>query len=473
VSLPRYVDRSLTSEQLNPNLDAVAQIEEIGELVQDEKPISEDIVRPSGPGEKASAGYGFERTLGWDPATKRMVVIVLLLAIIGIIWYSRAVLPMLAFSAIVAYLLSPIVDTFERLHIPRSVTTVILFSLLFFGLLLIPILLLPLVIQQLVALSNFEVGSTARALLGWFNDYWTNLPEYWTIFGFQLSVGEAARQIEQNVREFDFIPSVDEFLIYIQRLITTTTSVITSTATIGFNFLGGIVQAFITSLIAFFLSLYLTKDAPIIRAYVEGLFPSSYQSELAELLRRVGHIWRGFFRGQLMLAVIVGTVTGLVLWLAGMPGAFLLGVVAGVFEVIPNLGPFLAMIPAVLVALIQGSPFLADYGINNFEFAVITIATYFVIQQLENNLLVPRIIGNNVNLHPIVVLCSVAVGLNTAGILGALLASPVVATVRVVGSYLYAKLLDYPPFWDVHLPLSRGEIRVQQHKERRLAENNE
>jgi len=128
------------------------------------------------------------------------------------------------------------------------------------------------------------------------------------------------------------------------------------------------------------------------------------------------------------------------------------------------------MIPAVLVALIQGSPFLAEYGINNFEFAAITIATYFVIQQLENNLLVPRIIGNNINLHPIVILCSVAVGLNTAGILGALLASPVIATVRVVGSYLYAKLLDYPPFWDVHLPLSRSEMRTQLYEERKLAE---
>jgi len=177
----------------------------------------------------------------------------------------------------------------------------------------------------------------------------------------------------------------------------------------------------------------------MIRAYVEGLFPTSYQSELGELLRRVGYIWRGFFRGQILLGIIVGVVTGFVLWLAGMPGAFVLGIIAGVFEIIPNLGPLLAMIPAVLVALIQGSPFLAEYGISNFEFAAITIGTYFVIQQLENNLLVPQIIGGSVNL-------------------------------RVVGSYLYAKLLDYPPFEDVPLSVIRNSRWVREQERLKLPE---
>jgi len=150
----------------------------------------------------------------------------------------------------------------------------------------------------------------------------------------------------------------------------------------------------------------------MIRAYVEGLFPTSYQSELGELLRRVGYIWRGFFRGQILLGIIVGVVTGFVLWLAGMPGAFVLGIIAGVFEIIPNLGPLLAMIPAVLVALIQG----------------------------------------------------------TAGILGALLASPIIATIRVVGSYLYAKLLDYPPFEDVPLSVIRNSRWVREQERLKLPE---
>ncbi|MEZ4834436.1 MAG: AI-2E family transporter [Caldilineaceae bacterium] len=156
----------------------------------------------------------------------------------------------------------------------------------------------------------------------------------------------------------------------------------------------------------------------------------------------MGNIWQAFFRGQLLLSTVVGVITGGILWLLGMPGALILGIIAGALEVIPNIGPVLAMIPAVIVALIQGSDLLQ---IGNLQFALLVVGVYFVIQQLENQLLVPRIIGDSVNLHPIVVLCGVVVGASVAGVLGAFLAAPVIASSRVVGSYVHAKLLDYDP----------------------------
>src|SRR5690606_29865756 len=120
-------------------------------------------------------------------------------------------------------------------------------------------------------------------------------------------------------------------------------------------------------------------------------------------------------RGQLILCIVVGITTWLALELAGMPGALLLGILAGALEILPSLGPTLSMIPAVIIALIQGSTVLNEYGVNNFGFALITVAIYFIIQQLENYILVPRIIGRGVNLHPIVVLCGVGIGFNLFG----------------------------------------------------------
>ncbi|MCB0184434.1 MAG: AI-2E family transporter, partial [Caldilineaceae bacterium] len=201
-----------------------------------------------------------------------------------------------------------------------------------------------------------------------------------------------------------------------------------------------------TFLVIFFMSLYLTKDAPRIRSYVQGLFPPSYQPEFGELLRRISRIWQAFFRGQILLCLIIGVATWLSLELAGMPGALILGAVAGALEIVPNLGPTLAMIPAVIVALIQGSDVLGPMGIDNASFALITVGIYFLIQQLENNIIVPRVIGDSVNLHPIIVICGVVVGFNVGGVLGAFLAAPVVASMRVIGGYIHAKLLDYPPF---------------------------
>jgi predicted PurR-regulated permease PerM len=156
---------------------------------------------------------------------------------------------------------------------------------------------------------------------------------------------------------------------------------------------------------------------------------------------------------------VIGTTTWIALEAAGMPGALILGIVAGVLEVVPNLGPTMAMIPAIIVALIQGSDVLRPMGIDNFSFALITVGIYFIIQQLENNVVVPRVIGDSVNLHPVVVICGVVVGFSVGNILGAFLAAPVIASLRVVGGYIHAKLLDYPPFQDGRFP-TRNQRRL-------------
>ena len=378
----------------------------------------------------------------WDYPTKRTVIVILIVMMGLLLWLSRSVIPLIVISFIIAYLIGPLVDLCERLRLPRGVTTIFLFVLLLVAVILLPVFLLPVLITQLASLSNFDVPSTARYLISWFNDMYYGLPDTWSILGFEVSVGQALVELETNYREIDFIPSIAEILTYIQRLIGTATNVVGSTAIIGFNVVGGIFQLFITFLVVFFLSLYMTKDAPLIRSYVAGLFPSAYQSEVVDLLRRMGYIWQAFFRGQLLLSVVVGLVTWGALTAVGMPGALILGIVAGALEVVPNLGPTIAMIPAVLVALIQGSTTL---DINHFGFALVIVAMYFIIQQLENNILVPRIIGDSVNLHPIVVICGVVVGFRVFGIMGALLAAPAIASLRVLGSYIHAKLLGYPP----------------------------
>ncbi len=373
-------------------------------------------------------------------------MILLILILIGL-WLSRDVLPLLIVSAIIAYLLSPIVDFAERLRIPRGVSTLALYMLLIFGLSLLPALFAPSIARQLSTLASFDVQNTARTLLVRFNETIYGLPDRVTIIGFELPVGTTIDQIQNNAVEFDFIPSLADILTYVQQVIGTTTNLVSSTAVISYNVVGGLFSILITVVVAFFLSLYMTKDAPSIRRYVESLFPTSYQSESMDVLRRMGYVWSSFFRGQLLLSLTVGFLTWGVLALLQMPGALILGILAGLLEVIPNIGPILAMIPSVIIALIYGSPVMDAAGINNFGFALIIVAIYFVIQQLENNILVPRIIGSSVNLHPIVVIIGVAVGLNVAGILGALLAAPILASLRVLGGYVHAKLLDYQPFF--------------------------
>jgi len=310
----------------------------------------------------------------------------------------------------------------------------------------------PTLIDQLRSLAAFDVPGTARGVIDWVNQSLQGLPENVAIVGFQLPIGSVLREMQANSQQTQYVPSVDEILGYIQQFLSATTNVVSSTATIGINVVGTVFSTFLAILVTFFVSLYMTMDAPVIQNYFHSLFPTSYRSELTDLLRRIGVVWQSFLRGQLILSIVVGTVTWLALTLVGMPGALIFGILAGLLEVVPNLGPIMAMIPAVITALIQGSTVLGPMGIDNVGFALITVGIYFLVQQLENNILVPRIIGDSINLHPIIVICAVAVGVSSFGILGALLAPPIVATFRVIGSYIHAKLLDYPPFAGRPLP---------------------
>jgi predicted PurR-regulated permease PerM len=171
--------------------------------------------------------------------------------------------------------------------------------------------------------------------------------------------------------------------------------------------------------------------------------PQLHRPEIAQLLSRLRRIWRAYFRGQLTLMLIIG----LIIWMGGtalgLPGAFALAIIAGVMEIIPGLGPFLAAVPAVMVALIQGSTHL---DVSHFIFALIVAGFYWGVQQIENNILVPRVLGEAVELHPLVVMVGVVVGASVGGILGALLAAPVIASTKAIVSYLYAKILDQDPF---------------------------
>jgi predicted PurR-regulated permease PerM len=132
---------------------------------------------------------------------------------------------------------------------------------------------------------------------------------------------------------------------------------------------------------------------------------------------RMGH----WLLGQILLCLIIGAACSGVLFLLRVPGALVLGMIAGVLELIPNIGPFLAAIPAFLVALTQ-SPLLA----------LVTVLAYWGIQALENAVIVPKLMGRVVKLHPLAVILALLVGGTLFGVIGAVIAIPVTAALAVL-----------------------------------------
>jgi HAD superfamily hydrolase (TIGR01509 family) len=195
---------------------------------------------------------------------------------------------------------------------------------------------------------------------------------------------------------------------------------------------------------------YLLRDADRLIPTVLNIVPEAYRAEASKLIGLVNRTWNAFLRGQIVLCIVIGLVTTAAMSAAGIRYAVALGIVAGILEIIPSIGPTLASVPAILLALFQGSSFIP---MSNLGVALLVAGIYWMIQSLENNLLVPRIIGSSLNLHPLMVIVGVLAGATLGGtlgllggVLGALLAAPILATLRHVLRYVYCKLADLEPF---------------------------
>jgi len=190
---------------------------------------------------------------------------------------------------------------------------------------------------------------------------------------------------------------------------------------------------------------YFLAEWPRLRDGFINSFPDIYHPELHELYMRIRSIWMNYLRGQLLLMAIVG-VTFTIAWtVIGIPGALVLGVVAGFLTLIPDVGPFLAAMLAVGVALLEGSNW-SWMPASSFIVALIALAIYLLLIAIKNFWLRPFIMGRSVHMHEALVFLSIVLSTMLWGILGALLIVPVLASFSVVLDYLRRRILGLTPF---------------------------
>jgi predicted PurR-regulated permease PerM len=212
----------------------------------------------------------------------------------------------------------------------------------------------------------------------------------------------------------------------------------------AFSVVGGAFTSIVNLIFLLTLMFYMIRDGRRFGEALVKITPASHQNDVRRLLWELAQVWNAYLRGQLLLGVFIGALVLIAALLLGLPSAPILALIAGILEFIPNLGPFLALIPAALFALFSTSttmPFL-----SGVTFALVVIVVWTIIQNIEAVIVVPRIMGESLNLHPVVVIVGVIAGANIAGILGVLLAAPVIASLRVIAQYLYGKLMDRDPF---------------------------
>jgi predicted PurR-regulated permease PerM len=185
------------------------------------------------------------------------------------------------------------------------------------------------------------------------------------------------------------------------------------------------------------------SEWPHMREWMIGLSPAEYHSDMRELYKRLRNVWMAYLRGQIVLMLVVGVVFTIA-WLAlGIPGALVLGVLAGFFTLIPDVGPFLAAMLAVAVALLEGSSWIP---LSNFWVAGIVGLTYLVLINLKNFFLRPMIMGRSLHMNEALIFISIMIATILEGIMGALLVVPVLASVVVMMEYVRRRILGMAPF---------------------------
>ncbi len=358
---------------------------------------------------------GASVSLPWNTPTKIVVIVFGVLLLSGIVWRFHDVIPPLIIACLIAYVMTPIVNfVIARTRIPRGLATGVVYFLLL-GVVVGGIsLLTPLFLRQ-VRSFQFDFQQIVTAI-----DEFSSRP---------LHIGNLS---------IDLGPVYDE-------LVATLTGLVQPLATRTMALLAGAVSFAVEALFVVIVSFYLTMDGPNMGQALGKWVPPHLRYDFGRLGEEIAVLWRAFFRGQILVGVTMGVTLGILMTIVGMKNALILGVLAFFLEFLFSVGHGLWLAIAVTLALFQGSLWIP---LPHWGVALLVAGIHVVWQQVDLNFFIPRIVGRQVHLHPMVVIIGIIVGGMLGGVLGILLAAPTIASIAVLNSYVYRKLLDLPPWPD-------------------------
>jgi len=221
----------------------------------------------------------------------------------------------------------------------------------------------------------------------------------------------------------------------------------------AFNFLGrltsftsGVVHVALVVVLGPLIAFYLLVDLAKIRRGAEALIPASRRAEVTGVAERVGATLGGFFRGQLVVALMVGLASMLGFYVVGLPYFALLGALTGLFALVPLIGTLIAAVPVLFVAFTAGRG--SGHVLNipgGWKLALACSVVLVLVQELDTRILSPWLKSGAMRLHPVTAMLSLLVGGSLIGLWGMLLAVPIVAAAKVVVLHVWDTRAQWPP----------------------------
>lgn len=322
-----------------------------------------------------------QEKITFDVSWSVLFKIAFLIGSIVFLYVIRDILAIFFFVIIIAAALSPIVDRWSK-TIPRILALISLIIIIIGCLMLISWMIFPPLINQISDMGQ----------------------------NFNKNIPETISTLPSSERVLDVLSS------QLDKVGTSLSSGIFKTTTSVIN---GFI-AFVTIMVLVF---YILVDKDTMKSFLLEYLPVQKKNEIIETLEKLVHKMGSWVRGQLSLMLIVGLIDGVALGVLGVPYALTLGLWAGLTEVIPYLGPFLGLIPALLIAFAYSETLLIP---------ILVIVIYALVQQLEANFLVPKVMEKAVGLSPIIIIFAILVGGKLMGVTGVILAVPAAAAISVI-----------------------------------------
>lgn len=333
--------------------------------------------------------------------TKNIIIFLIFAVIAWFIYLARGVLTPFVMAAIIAYVLHPVVEFLsEKTKVHRIIFIILIFLLLFAG-------------------------------IGWLGTLLTQ-----RVFHEAQSLASESGQLLQNAQnQITYLPSWTQGFAQ-AAVVSIREAFVIEPAIIVPLFSGAFsrVFTFITFLFALF---YFLKDGKKFIDYLLLFTRGEKKLEAEIVLNKINAILGEYLRGQLLLVVLMATLGFAIFTFLGVRFSLILGLLIGFAEIVPMIGPILAGITVALFSIFDG---VSKFGLPPLYDGLLVLGAYVTINQIENYLIVPQLMGRITKLHPLLVFFSVLAGGQLFGVLGFILAVPVAVSLRILLEYLLDKL---------------------------------
>jgi predicted PurR-regulated permease PerM len=327
-----------------------------------------------------------------------------ILALILILRQALGTLILLLLAIIIGEAMRPVVARLQRYHIPAPLAILLMYA--------VALAAAGLLIWLLVSPLVGDIGSLTR-----------HLPRYYSEARYQLI------QLRERLQAQGAVGQA------IQNLGPSLAMAVQQSApallAVPVRFLQGIFGIFIQVVVVLTMTLFWLLSSPKLKLFVVGLFPAGSQDQTSGVITSIGRAFSGYVYGTLVRMVVIGTLSGIGLAILQVPYALLLGVLAGVTELIPYLGPWISGSISVVLALVTVGPGKA------LEVAILFILVF----ELEGNVVQPLVLSRTVHVDPLLVILAVLLGISLLGIIGAVLAVPLAAGAQVVMVQVVAPMI--------------------------------